>query len=271
MTQEKNGAIKRELFKPIAVKNPSDHPWLFKLRCVVDLQLFTISKYLRPAILNIHGSVLDVGAGQSPWRSWLPQGTCYQGIDVKNSGEFGMTEGLQDVVYYDGNLMPFSDASFDNVICVEVLEHASDPPLLISEIARVLKHQGSVFLTVPWSARRHHIPYDFHRFSRERLATLFSDNGFSQIEIRERGSDIGVIANKLIVLNLRLLTPKSFASSIGMLILGVCCLPVTGIFLASAHVSEYFGFGSSEDPLGYFLKAVRFRSQYDRTEPSTRS
>ncbi|MFM8331954.1 MAG: class I SAM-dependent methyltransferase [Candidatus Methylumidiphilus sp.] len=259
MTRGKHGALKRELFKPIAVQNPLDHPWLFKLRCVVDLQLSTISKYLRPAILNIHGSVLDVGAGQSPWRGWLPRDTRYQGIDVKNAGEFGMTEGLRDVVYYDGNLMPFSDSSFDNVICVEVLEHASNPQLLISEIARVLKHEGNVFLTVPWSARRHHIPHDFHRFTRERLATLFSENGFSQIEIKERGSDVSVIANKLIVLNHRLLTPKSFASSMGMLALGVFCLPITGAFLALAHASEYFAFGATEDPLGYFVKAIRVR------------
>ena len=108
-------------------------------------------------------------------------------------------------------------------------------------------------------ARRHHIPHDFHRFTRERLASLFSDNGFSQIEIEERGSDVGVIANKLIMLNIRLLRPKASVSSIWALTLGVCCLPVTGIFLASAHVSEYFGFGSREDPLGYFVKAVRVR------------
>lgn len=248
-----------EQFKPISVKNPADHPWLFKLRCVIDLQLATISKYLRPAISKIQGSVLDVGAGQSPWRGWLPQDISYQGIDIKTADEFGMTKGLPDVVYYDGNLMPFGDASFDNVICVEVLEHAPDPQLLLSEISRVLRNNGNIFLTVPWSARRHHIPHDFHRFTRERLASLFSDNGFSQIEIEERGSDVGVIANKLIMLNIRLLRPKASVSSIWALTLGVCCLPVTGIFLASAHVSEYFGFGSREDPLGYFVKAVRVR------------
>jgi len=249
-----------ELFKPISVKSPADHPWLFSLRCVVDLQLATISKYLRPAISTIQGDVLDVGAGQSPWRGWLPPDSRYQGIDIKHSNEFGMTAGLQDVVYYDGRLMPFADASFDHVICVEVLEHASDPQLLLSEISRVLKNNGKIFLTVPWSARRHHIPHDFHRFTRERLEALFSGNGFFQIEIKERGSDVGVIANKCILLNMRLLKPKISPGAIVALVLGLCCLPITGIFLVSAHISELFGLGSREDPLGYFVQAVRVRS-----------
>lgn len=206
---------------------------------------------------KIRGNVLDVGAGQSPWRNWLPQGTPYLGIDIKNADEFGMTKGLQDVVYYDGGLMPFDDASFDNVICVEVLEHVPDPQFFLSEISRILRNNGNIFLTVPWSARRHHIPHDFHRFTRERLMILFSDNGFSRIEIAERGNDIGVIANKLILLNLRLLRPKASVSSISALALGLCCLPITGLFLGLAHASEYFGFGSREDPLGYFVKAVR--------------
>ena len=164
-----------ELFKPIPVENPAAQPGLFRLRCVIDLQLATIAKYLRPAISTMQGSVLDVGAGQSPWRGWLPQTVSYQGIDIKNADEFGMAKGLQDIVYYDGTVMPFADAAFDNVLCIEVLEHAPDPQLLVSEMSRVLRNGGKIFLTVPWSARRHHIPYDFHRFTRERLIALFSD------------------------------------------------------------------------------------------------
>jgi SAM-dependent methyltransferase len=249
-----------EQFKPISVKNPVDYPWLFSLRCVVDLQLATIAKHLRPAISTLQGNVLDVGAGLSPWRGWLGHGVRYQGIDIKHADEFGMATGLQDVVYYDGRHMPFDDASFDNVICVEVLEHAADPQLLLAEISRVLKDRGMIFLTVPWAARRHHIPYDFHRFTRERLEILFSGSGFCQIEIKERGNDIGVIANKCIVLNMRLLNPKASLGSIFSLALGLCCLPITGMFLASAHIAEQFGLGSREDPLGYFVKAVRIRS-----------
>ena len=246
-----------ETFKPIAVKDPTDNPWLFKLRCILDLQLATIARYLRPALSTIQGTVLDVGAGQSPWRGWLPQNIVYQGIDISNSKEFGMINDSKEMVYYDGTIMPFDNCSFDNVLCIEVLEHALDPEFLLSETARVLRKNGKIFLTVPWSARRHHIPYDFHRFTRERLINIFEANGFSHIEINERGSDISVIANKILLLNFRLLKPRLAISSFGNIVLGLCCLPITGIFIACAHLSEYWGWGSLEDPLGYFGRQKR--------------
>ena len=198
----------REQFQPISVKSPADHPLLFRLRCLVDLQLATIAAHLRPALAEIEGDVLDVGAGESPWRAWLRSNVRYTGIDVGNSDEFGMKRNAGDIVYYDGTVMPFEDARFDAALCIEVLEHTTDPRLLLTEIARVLKDGGTLLLTVPWSARRHHIPHDYHRFTRERLMQLIGQSGFVDVRVKERGSDIGVIANKLVVLSIRLLRPR---------------------------------------------------------------
>ncbi|MFA6303586.1 MAG: class I SAM-dependent methyltransferase [Legionella sp.] len=248
-----------ETFKPIAVQDPTAKPWLFKLRCLIDLQLDTIVKYLRPELAKLQGKVLDVGAGQSPWRGWLAKDTEYQGIDIKNSSEFGMSVTDQGLIYYDGAIMPLQDNSYDHVLCIEVLEHALDPELLLSEIARVLRQGGTLLLTVPWSARRHHIPYDFHRFTFERLTILFVNAGFTNIEIKERGNDIHVIANKLLVLNLRLLKPTISLSNLWKLTLGLFCLPITAIFLIFAHISKFSKLGSNEDPLGYFVKGVKLK------------
>ena len=256
-TQTPSGDPLREGFQPISVKSPADHPLLFKLRCVVDLQLATTVKYLQPALARLHGRVLDVGAGQSPWRAWLPPGTSYLGVDVGNSDEFGMTQGRKDVVYYDGKVLPFSDAGFDGILCVEVLEHAQDPQLLLLEIARVLKVGGTMLLTVPWSARRHHIPHDYHRFTRERLLQMLEQNGFADIDIKERGSDVGVIANKLIVLTIRLLRLKSILRMLWQLPLGLVCGTLALGFVVAAHCSDALDMGAKEDPLGYFVQATR--------------
>ncbi len=248
-----------EQFQPISVKDPTAHPWRFRLRCLVDLQLATISRHLRPAMSGMNGRILDVGAGEAPWRGWLPADTTYLGIDVENSDDFGMGRARTDVVYYDGNEMPFDDASFEGVLCVEVLEHASDPELLLTEISRLLTDGGRLLLTVPWSARRHHIPYDFQRFTPERLKILLVNSGFNQIEILERGTDVGAIANKLIVLNLRWLKPRATFVWIFSVLVGLLCLPVTGAFVLLAHVSEHLDLGGKEDPLGYFVQATRTR------------
>ncbi len=44
-----------------------------------------------------------------------------------------------------GEALPYDDASFDVVVCVDVLEHVSDLPRVLAEIARVLR-PGGVFL-----------------------------------------------------------------------------------------------------------------------------
>lgn len=247
----------QEGFQPISVKSPADHPFLFRLRCLVDLQLDTIVEYLRPALARVSGKVLDVGAGQSPWRAWLPASARYQGIDVGYSDEFGMDGNRPDVLYYDGKLMPFENATFDCVLCIEVLEHSEQPDLLLSEIARVIKPNGTCLLTVPWSARQHHLPHDYHRFTRERLQVMFEENGFGAVDIRERGNDIGAIANKLTVLTIRLIRPRRAVDAIWGLPLGLVCGALATCFIVAAHVSIAAGMGSKQDPLGYFVHAVR--------------
>ena len=52
--------------------------------------------------------------------------------------------------------LPFRNATFDAVICSETLEHIQDDRTVIAEIARVLKTNGNLFITVPnlWNASR---------------------------------------------------------------------------------------------------------------------
>jgi SAM-dependent methyltransferase len=253
---ESGASSRKESFQPISVKSPATSPLTFQLRCLIDLQLGTIVKFLRPALGRVSGRILDVGAGQSPWRAWLPASTTYQGIDVGHANEFGMDSNRPDVIYYDGRLMPFADASFDCVLCIEVLEHSEDPQLLVSEITRVIKPGGVLLLTVPWSARQHHLPHDYHRFTRERLQNLFAANGFDDIDIHERGNDIGAIANKLTVLTIRLLRPsRPLWPMIWRLPLSLLCGVLAMGFIVAAHVSVSLGMGSREDPLGYFIRA----------------
>jgi SAM-dependent methyltransferase len=247
----------QEAFQPISVKPPSSNPALFWIRCHIDLQLGTIVKYLRPAMSELRGRILDVGAGESPWKEWLSPHCQYQGIDVDNAAEYGMLAGRPDVVYYDGRVIPFPDASFDGAICIEVLEHVVKPDELVAEIARVLKADAALLLTVPWSARRHHLPHDYHRFTRERLGLILVEHGFSDVEIHERGNDIGSIASKLVVLEIRLLKPYRFVDGLWTIPLAVIlAAPVVSMILA-AHISDAIRRGSKEDPLGYFVRAVR--------------
>ena len=49
----------------------------------------------------------------------------------------------------DALRLPFPDATFDRVICAEVLEHVPDDRAAMAEIARVLRPGGTAAVTVP--------------------------------------------------------------------------------------------------------------------------
>ncbi len=257
-----------EGFKPVPVGAPGASPWKFALRCLVDLQLATIVKPLRPALAQLPpGTVVDVGAGQSPWRDWLPTHCRYAGLDIANAGDFGMARG-GDITYYDGKVIPFPARSFDAALCIEVLEHTENPDALIAEIARVLKPGAPLLLTVPWSARRHHIPFDFHRFTRERLEGMLAAHGFTDVAVQERGDDVAVIANKLLVLAIRTLksiTPRTFLVALPF---GVLFGLLATLMLVVAHVSVALGLGGHDDPLGYFCTARNEGAEHTLPPPA---
>ena len=49
----------------------------------------------------------------------------------------------------DALRLPFRDNTFDRIICSEVMEHVRDDGLACRELARVLKKNGSIAITVP--------------------------------------------------------------------------------------------------------------------------
>lgn len=250
----------QETFKPISVKSPTKNRIVFKMRCLVDLQLKTIFDFLKNELKMLpSGNIIDVGAGDAPWKDLLPPSCSYKGIDIYDSKAFGMNQQNNDITYYDGRNIPLDANSFDGAICIEVLEHAIDPDFLIKEIARILKPNAPLLLTAPWSARRHHIPFDYHRFTREGLFEILSKNGFKNILIKERGNDYCVVFNKnliMLIRNLKKLSLKNFFYKLPLIAFVFFCCVIT--FFIS-HISLVFAQNEdkSEDPLGYFCKSYK--------------
>lgn len=161
------------------------------------------------------------------------------------------------ITYYDGIKLPYEDHSFDHVFCTEVLEHVPDPAVFLADLNRVLRRDGTLILTVPWSARLHYLPHDYGRFTRFGLMALLERAGFSDISIEERGTDIAVIANKLLVLMVRLLRPQRWRDALWTSATAMILAPVTMVFLGAAHIALLLNAGSRDDPLGYGVIAVK--------------
>ncbi|KUF08666.1 bifunctional 2-polyprenyl-6-hydroxyphenol methylase/3-demethylubiquinol 3-O-methyltransferase UbiG [Pseudoponticoccus marisrubri] len=96
--------------------------------------------------------VLDLGcAGGFMAEALTTRGARVTGIDPAEAAIAAGRARAQEVgqtIRYDvgvGEDLPYDDASFDMVVCVDVLEHVSDLRRVLAEVARVLR-PGGVFL-----------------------------------------------------------------------------------------------------------------------------
>lgn len=95
---------------------------------------------------------LDLGCGDGshsgPWLS--AHARSYVGVDVSRTGvALAREKGLDARVIEDAAALPFDDASFDVVVCIEVLEHLLDPLGAAQAARRVLRPGGRFVVTVP--------------------------------------------------------------------------------------------------------------------------
>ncbi|MEY2701669.1 MAG: hypothetical protein RLY43_302 [Bacteroidota bacterium] len=123
--------------------------------------------------INTGTSILDVGCGIKPYRK-IFQTEKYTGIDIETGGHSNEAKFVDQ--YYDGENIPFDNNSFDYLICTQVLEHAEEPEKVFKECARVLKPNGKMFISMPFTYPEHEIPFDFQRFTQYKYIKLAKEN-----------------------------------------------------------------------------------------------
>jgi SAM-dependent methyltransferase len=120
----------------------------------VDRLTHPLEELLAP-VVSAESACLDVGCGDgSTCGAWLSQRAhSYVGVDVSPTAvEAARAAGLEAHAIEDASELPFADASFDVVTCLEVFEHLFAPHLAAAEIHRVLRAGGVLVATVPNAA-----------------------------------------------------------------------------------------------------------------------
>ncbi len=97
----------------------------------------------------------------------------------------------------DGAVLPFADASFDAVICSEMLEHVPDPIKVLKEAHRVSRPGGLLLCTVPFLFRIHGDPEDYGRYTAHYWRETLNKCGFTGLEIEKQGLFWSVLADML--------------------------------------------------------------------------
>jgi len=143
--------------------------------------------------------LLDVGSGSAFFaeialkRGWEVYGTELTDDTISLAEKKGlkMSKGkLEDVAFESG--------FFDLVVCIEVIEHVSFPKTFTSEIHRVLRSGGAVYISTPnfdsLLRRRLKGQYDvinypnhLSYFTSKTLKSLFTSNGFKKESLVTNG------------------------------------------------------------------------------------
>lgn len=134
-------------------------------------------------------AVLDLGAGNAPYRELFSH-TDYQTNDWSQSEHLGAEEA--DIIG-SADALPVGDATFDLVLCTQLLEHTPEPAATLVECFRVLAPGGRIALTVPLLWELHELPHDYFRYTERGLAHLLSKAGFAELDIRRRSDGFSAI------------------------------------------------------------------------------
>jgi SAM-dependent methyltransferase len=128
--------------------------------------------------------VLDAGAGECQFKPLFKHAN-YRSQDFGKGAEAWDYSKIDFVC--DIEKIPVKNASFDKILCTQVLEHVKSPVAVFKEFNRVMKPKGRLYLTAPQGWEEHQEPHDYWRYTKFGLAYLAESTGFKVISIRPQG------------------------------------------------------------------------------------
>lgn len=152
--------------------------------------------YIRASIFDalikmlsqFEGNLLDIGCGKMPYKKYILENssvTKYIGLDIENALEYDTT--IKPDFTWNGLTMPFENNSFECAFGTEVLEHCPEPEIVLKEVVRLLKPDGTFFFTVPFLWNLHEVPHDEYRYTPFSLERHLKNAGFKDIQIKATG------------------------------------------------------------------------------------
>ena len=151
-----------------------------------------LTKITRPrikAFLQRHSTdrkTLDVGCGTALYGDLFPNRVT---LDVAERPGIPV-----DIIADAHDLQQISDASFDVVLCTEVLEHLHTPLQALKEFHRVLAPGGQLILTTRFIYPLHDVPGDYYRYTKYGLKHLVTEAGFTIDDFQEEADTMETLA-----------------------------------------------------------------------------
>jgi ubiquinone/menaquinone biosynthesis C-methylase UbiE len=144
--------------------------------------------------------VLDVGAGSAPYRALFAH--CdYKTQDFAQLRDDQLRHGGYAKIDFvsPADAIPVPDASFDVILCTEVLEHVPEPISAVTEFGRILAPGGRLILTAPLGSGIHQEPYHFYGgYTPYWYEKYLAQAGFDTIDVTTNAGSLRHIAQETI-------------------------------------------------------------------------
>jgi len=145
--------------------------------------------------LYARGRLLDLGCGKVPlygaYRAHVADVTCVDWAGSLHGNEH--VDRFADL----NDRIDENDAAFDTVILSDVLEHIYEPRRLTAEVARVLRPDGHLLLSVPFFYWVHESPHDYHRYTEFALRRMTEEVGLTVVHLRAYGGTPEILGDLL--------------------------------------------------------------------------
>src|SRR5680860_249465 len=127
--------------------------------------------------ITLSGQVIDLGGSRKSNYHQLFKGQF--AFEVSNIDE----EYGYDIKLNLEEKFQISDAKYDAVLAINVLEHIYNYDNFLSESYRILKNGGKMVVGVPFFIQIHPCPQDYWRYSGETLTKIMTKVGFKNVEV----------------------------------------------------------------------------------------
>lgn len=126
---------------------------------------------------EISGAVIDFAGGSNPsYGQYLPKNITITKTDYKKEKDI-------DLVLDLNKKLPVDDNSFDNALFFNAIYILENPEVSLSEMRRVIKNCGKLYIVSPFIANEMPEPDDYCRFTKQGLERIFKNIGFDNFKI----------------------------------------------------------------------------------------
>ena len=199
--------------------------------------------------------VLDAGSGDQRYKPLFA-------VHIYESADFEQVDKpyAKSTYVCDLAAIPVDDATYDAIVFTQVMEHLSEPALVLRELHRVGKPGCRLFYSAPFYASEHEIPYDFYRYTQFGVRQLFNKSGFSIEDLHWMEGFAATVSDQLRRIRRSLPnSPKALGGGVHAwlsIILFIMLKPILRIWeICLGKADERFRFTGAGHPLNYIAVA----------------